>query len=63
MLLQNPDDLLFRITALLHRQLPRSDYERTPGQTGRVFRGQVNLMEVCPSVSDLSSIARVPLRC
>jgi len=41
MLLQNPDDLLFRITALLHRQLPRSDYERTPGQTGRVFRGQV----------------------
>ena len=41
MLLQYPDDLLFRVPALLHRQLPRLDYERTPVPTGRVFRGQV----------------------
>ncbi len=42
MLLQDPDDLLFRVPALLHRQLPRFNYERTPASTGGVFRGQVN---------------------
>jgi hypothetical protein len=42
MLLQNPNDLLFRIQALLHRQLPHSIYERTPNSNGRYFRGQVN---------------------
>jgi hypothetical protein len=41
MLLQYPDDLLFRVPALLHRQLPRLDYERTPVPTGRDFWGQV----------------------
>jgi hypothetical protein len=30
MLLQNPDDLLFRVPALLHTQSSRSIYERTP---------------------------------
>jgi hypothetical protein len=47
MLLQNPDDLLFRVSALLHRQLPRLDYERTPVPTGRDFRGQVNCPVIC----------------
>jgi hypothetical protein len=42
-LLQYPDDLLFRVPALLHRQLPRLDYERTPVPTGRDSRGQVNI--------------------
>jgi len=41
MLLQYSDDLLFRIPALLHRRLPRSDYERTPVSTGRDSWGQV----------------------
>ena len=41
MLLQYPDDLLFRLPALLHAPLPRSIYERTPASTGRDFRGQV----------------------
>ena len=40
MLLQDPDDLLFRVPALLHRTSSRSDYERTPVFPGRVFRGQ-----------------------
>ena len=39
-LLQNPDDLLFRVPALLHPKTSRSDYERTPVSTARVFRGQ-----------------------
>jgi hypothetical protein len=30
MLLQYPDDLLFRVTALLHAPSSRLDYERTP---------------------------------
>jgi hypothetical protein len=34
MLLQNPDDLLFRIPALLHTLSSRSIYERTPALTG-----------------------------
>ena len=42
-LLQNPADLLFRIPALLHRQLPPSDYEKTLDATGRDFGGQVIL--------------------
>jgi hypothetical protein len=42
MLLQYPDDLLFRITALLHAPSSRLDYERTPVSNGRVFRGQVS---------------------
>jgi hypothetical protein len=45
MLLQNPNDLLFRIQALLHRQLPHSIYERTPNSNGRYFRGQVTLFK------------------
>jgi RNA polymerase sigma-70 factor, ECF subfamily len=40
-LLQYPDDLFFCVPALLHRESSRSDYERTPASTGRVFRGQV----------------------
>src|SRR5665811_734493 len=45
MLLQYPDDLLFRVPALLHL-LPSSQiiYERTPDSTGRVFRGHVMAM-------------------
>jgi hypothetical protein len=30
MLFQNPDDLLFRVPALLHAPSSRSIYERTP---------------------------------
>ena len=40
-LLQYPDDLLFHVPGLLHRQLPRSTYERTSVSTGRDFPGQV----------------------
>jgi hypothetical protein len=42
MLLQYPDDLLFRVPALLHTPSSRLDYERTPASIGRDFRGQVN---------------------
>jgi hypothetical protein len=57
MLLQNPDDLLFRIPALLHQQLPHSIYERTSDPNGRYFRGQVTakLCEECAECSDLCS--------
>jgi hypothetical protein len=41
MLLQNPDDLLFAVPALLHPSLPHSIYERIPASNGRDFRGQV----------------------
>src|ERR1700730_14714504 len=41
MLLQDPDDLLFRVPALLHRPSSRLDYEKTPVGPGRDFRGQV----------------------
>src|SRR5271163_3580770 len=41
MLLQYPDDLLFRIPALLHLWSSPSHYERTPAAIGRDFRGQV----------------------
>jgi hypothetical protein len=41
MLLQYPDDLLFRVAALLHRPSSRLDYEKTPALTGRNFREQV----------------------
>ena len=39
---RNPDDLLFRVPALLHALSSRLDYEKTPASTGRVFRGQVS---------------------
>jgi hypothetical protein len=52
MLLQNPNDLLFRIPALLHAPSSRLHYERTPVQTGRVFRGQVNGTYIIPTVVD-----------
>src|SRR5277367_2107061 len=42
MLLQYPDDLLFRIPALLHLWSSPSHYERTPAAIGRDFRGQVS---------------------
>jgi len=42
MLLQDPDDLLFRVPVLLHRPSSRLDYEKTPVGTGRDFREQVN---------------------
>jgi hypothetical protein len=38
---RNPDDLLFRVPALLHALSSRLDYEKTPASTGRDFRGQV----------------------
>src|SRR5271167_405851 len=44
MLLQDPDDLLFRVSALLHPTSSRLHYERTPTSTGGVFREQVT----CP---------------
>jgi hypothetical protein len=34
MLLQNHDDLLFRVPALLHAPSSRSIYERTPASAG-----------------------------
>jgi len=40
-LLQDPDDLLFPVPALLHALSSRSIYERTPVFPGRVFRGHV----------------------
>jgi hypothetical protein len=43
MLLQNPDDLLFRVPALLHTKSSRLLYERTPASAGRVFWGQVTV--------------------
>ena len=48
---KDPDDLLFRVTALLHTPSPRSDYERTPTLIGRVFREQVTDGPVIPFVS------------
>jgi hypothetical protein len=44
MLLQDPDDLLFRVPALLHRPSSRLDYEKTPVGPGRDFRGQVKTL-------------------
>jgi hypothetical protein len=41
MLLQEPDDLLFRVPVLLHAPSSRLDYEKTPVSTGRDFREQV----------------------
>src|SRR3984957_9992321 len=41
MLLQDPDDLLLCVPALLHAPSSRLDYERTPVSTGRDFRRQV----------------------
>jgi hypothetical protein len=55
MLLQNPNDLLFRIQALLHRQLPHSIYERTPNSNGRYFRGQVTGLVTPDEVGDPQS--------
>jgi hypothetical protein len=46
MLLQDPDDLLFRVPALLHRPSSRLDYEKTPVGPGRDFRGQVKTITV-----------------
>src|ERR1019366_1198119 len=51
MLLQYPDDLLFRVPALLHTPSSRLDYERTPASTGRVFREQVKTLIYTPSGS------------
>jgi hypothetical protein len=48
MLLQDPDDLLFRVPALLHRPSSRLDYEKTPVGPGRDFRGQVSALRTCP---------------
>ena len=44
-LLQNSDDLFFRIEALLHQQFPHSIYERTSLTIGRYFREQVKSSE------------------
>jgi hypothetical protein len=60
MLLQNSDDLLFRISALLHQQLPHSIYERTSEMTGRYFRGQVTQTQLQSPVLILQRLQ--PLR-
>src|SRR5271168_912526 len=51
MLLQYPDDLLFRIPALLHLWSSPSHYERTPAAIGRDFRGQVSTSLISSTIA------------
>jgi hypothetical protein len=61
MLLQDPDDLLFRIPALLHTKSSRLHYERTPATTGRVFWGQVIGKEIdCDETATTIAAAFLP---
>jgi len=56
MLLQYPDDLIFRVPALLHTPSSRLDYERTPASTGRVRWEQVTSSPPACAVPD----AKIP---
>jgi hypothetical protein len=55
-LLQDPDDLLFPVPALLHALSSRSIYERTPVFPGRVFRGHVTLIAALIAVAAIAAL-------